>query len=196
MQCMTDYIKQIHSEVYYVNLSNVMFEDILESSQNLANAKCVIFDARWGSKFNLSKMVPYFIDTLANSSWWNVPQIIYPNRKNIRFHKSNWSVQPKAPHFKSKIIVITAPNMISASETFMGFITHYNLATTVGGPTAGCNGNANWINLPCGYEVMWTGMKVLKNDGGQLKGFKPDYPVERTLQGVLGWRDEVLEKSY
>jgi C-terminal processing protease CtpA/Prc len=79
----------------------------------------------------------------------------------------------------------------------MGIIDHYNLATTVGEPTAGCNGNVNQINLPCGYTVRWTGMKVLKHDGSQLhlKGFEPDYPVNKTIQAIREGRDEYLEKA-
>lgn len=44
---------------------------------------------------------------------------------------------------------------------------------------------------------MWTGMKVLKHDGSKhhLIGFQPDYPFERTLEGVKNGKDEVLEKA-
>jgi len=79
----------------------------------------------------------------------------------------------------------------------MDIIDRYNLATTVGESTAGCNGNVNYIYLPCGYQVKWTGMKVLKHDGSQLylKGFRPDYPVNRTIQAVREGRDEYLEKA-
>ena len=79
----------------------------------------------------------------------------------------------------------------------MGIIDHYNLATTVGKATGGCNGNTNTINLPCGYSVIWTGMKVLKHDGSQLylKGFEPDFPVNETIQAIREGRDEYLEKA-
>jgi hypothetical protein len=44
---------------------------------------------------------------------------------------------------------------------------------------------------------MWTGMKVLKHDESQhhLFGFNPDYPVEKTMQGIKDGKDEVLEKA-
>ena len=96
--------------------------------------------------------------------WWNIPQIVYPDRKDVEFTKSNWSIQPKQPLFKSKTIIITEPSIVSGGETMMGIIDHYNLATTVGEATAGCNGNINTINLPYGYYAWFTGMKVLKHD--------------------------------
>jgi hypothetical protein len=45
-----------------------------------------------------------------------------------------------------------------------------------------------------GNEGAW---KVLKHDGSQhhFVGFQPDYPAERTIQGVKDGKDEVLEKA-
>ena len=99
--------------------------------------------------------------------------------------------------FKSKAIIINVPSIVSTGETMMGIIDHYHLATTVGETTAGCNGNVNYINLPCGYNVMFTGMKVLKHDDNRLylKGFEPDYPVSKTIQAIREGRDEYLEKA-
>lgn len=78
----------------------------------------------------------------------------------------------------------------------MSIIDHYILATTVGEPTAGCNGNANLVNLPCGHSFMWTGMKVSKHDDSQLykEGFKADYPVNKSIKAVKEGVDEYLEK--
>lgn len=79
----------------------------------------------------------------------------------------------------------------------MSIIDYYNLATTVGETTGGCNGNINIIKMPCGYSARFTGMKVLKHDGSQLylKGFEPDYPVNKTIQAIKEGRDEYLEKT-
>ena len=197
MQCQDEVIKEIESGIFYVNLRNCGYENILNHSEDLANAKSVIYDYRWGDKLNLTQLIPHLIKTSVNSAWWNVPQIIYPNREKMNFNKTNWSLEPKQPFFKSKSIIITAPSVVSSSETAMGIIDHYDLATTIGEPTGGCNGNVNYVDLPNGYQIMWTGIKVLKHDGSQhhLIGFQPDYPVERTLQGVKNGRDEVLEKA-
>ena len=68
---------------------------------------------------------------------------------------------------------------------------------TVGGPTAGTNGNINPFTLPDGYLIWWTGMKVLKQDGSRHHGvgILPTIPAARTLAGVAAGRDEVLEKG-
>ncbi len=79
----------------------------------------------------------------------------------------------------------------------MSFIEHYKLGEIVGQPTAGANGNVNPFNLPGGFRVTWTGMKVLKHDGSQhhLIGIQPTIPMERTIKGIVEGRDEFLEKA-
>ena len=196
-QYLSGTIVEIEPGIYYINMTNCTENDFDQKIDVLANAKAVIYDQRGGSRLTFFHIVPYLIEEPVVSAWWNIPQIIYPDRRGLEFSKSNWDIQPKQPLFKSQTIIINVPSIVSSGETMMGIIDHYNLATTVGGPTAGCNGNVNQINLPCGYRVWWTGMKVLKHDGSQLylKGFQPDYPVNRTIQAVSEGRDEYLETA-
>ncbi|MDK2978066.1 MAG: hypothetical protein PWP52_780 [Bacteroidales bacterium] len=192
-----DDIKELESGVYYVNLSKCNPENFEGKIENLANAKSVIYDYRWGVKLSLLEVIPHLIKTPVNSAWWNVPKIIYPDRKGMEFSESNWPLNPQKPYFYSKSIIITAPNVVSSGETEMGIIDQYDLGVTVGDTTAGCNGNVNFINLPNGFQIMWTGMKVLKHDKTQLHliGYHPDYPIQRTLLGIKKGKDEVLEKA-
>lgn len=192
-----DTIVEIEPGIFYINMANCTENDFDEKIDVLANAKAVIYDQRGGSRLSFFHILPYLIEEPVSSTWWNIPQTIYPDRKDVEFDKSNWDVQPKQPLFKSKAIIINVPSVVSSGETMMGIIDHYNLATTVGEPTAGCNGNINTINLPCGYNAWFTGMKVLKHDGSQLyiKGFQPDHPVNKTIQAIREGRDEYLEKA-
>jgi len=79
----------------------------------------------------------------------------------------------------------------------MGIVEAYKLGEIVGGPTAGTNGNINLTDLPLGYGIWWTGMKVLKHDGSQHHGvgILPTVPVTRTIQGIREGRDEQLERA-
>lgn len=194
---LSETIVEIESGIYYINMSNCSGKEFEQKKDILAKAKAIIYDQRGSSRLSFFQILPYLIEEPVTSAWWNIPQTVYPDRKEVDFHISNWTVQPKQPFFKSKSVIINDPSVVSAGETMMGIIDHYNLATTVGELTAGCNGNVNYINLPCGYRVMWTGMKVLKHDGNQLylKGFEPDYPVNKTIQAIREGRDEYLEKA-
>jgi len=199
---LSETIIEIEPGIFYINNGNCSENEFEQNIEVLANAKAVIYDQRIGSKvrannLNFFKIAPYLINEPVTSTWWNVPKTVYPDRKDVKFSKTNWDLQPKQPFFKSKTIIINVPSVVSAGETMMGIIDHYKLATTVGEPTAGCNGNINVINLPCGYNVMWTGMKVMKHDGSQLylKGFEPDYPVNKTIKAIREGRDEYIEKA-
>lgn len=191
-------IIEIEPGIYYINMDKCTENEFEQQKTKLANSKAVIYDLR-GQRGGLVlfQAIPYLIKEPVTTAWWNVPQTVYPDRRMVDFDKSNWDIQPKKPFFKSKSIIINDPSVVSFGETLMGIIDQYNLAITVGESTAGCNGNVNYINLPCGYQVKWTGMKVMKHDGSQLylKGFKPDYPVSKTLQAVKEGRDEYLEKA-
>ena len=71
---------------------------------------------------------------------------------------------------------------------------HYHLGEIVGSPSSGANGNVRHIYLPGGVEVMLTGLRAIRHDGGQFHnvGVRPTVPVERTLVGVREGLDEVL----
>lgn len=190
-------IIEIEPGIYYINMATCTVNEFEQQKSKLAYSKAVIYDRRGGGDLILFQAIPYLIKEPVTTAQWNVPLTVYPDRKEVEFHKSNGDIQPKNPFFKSKSILINDPSIVSYGEVLTGIIDHYNLAITVGELTAGCNGNSNCINLPCGYQVMWTGMKVMKHDGSQLylRGFEPDYPVSKTLQAVKEGRDEYLEKA-
>jgi len=194
---LSETIIEIESGIYYINMANCTVKEFEQKVNILAHAKAVIYDQREGNKLSFFQIIPYLIEKPVISTCWNTPQTIYPERKKVEFHKFNWDIQPKLPLFKSKSIIINVPSVLSSGETLIGIIEHYNLATTVGEPTGGCNGNKNTIKMPCGYNVWFTGMKVLKHDDSQLykKGFEPHYPVKKTIQGIKEGIDEFLEKA-
>jgi C-terminal processing protease CtpA/Prc len=194
---LSETVVEIEPGIYYVNMNKCTENEFEQKKEILAHAKAVIYDQRGGGGLNFFQIVPYLIEAPVTSAWWNVPQTVYPDRKEVAFSESNWDIQPKQPLFKSRSIIINVPSVVSSGETMMGIIDHYKLATTAGEPTAGCNGNINTINMPCGYYAWFTGMKVLKHDGSQLylKGFEPDCPVKRTIRAIREERDEYLEAA-
>ena len=190
-------IIEIEPGIIYVNMRNATPEVFRDWMDRMAQAESIIYDNRWGGRLSFFEIIPHLIDTTVRSAWWNIPQVIYPDREKMEFFKTNWTMEPESPHFKSKNYILNAPSVVSSGETTMGIIDHYNLAVTIGETTAGCNGNINWINLPCGFNIMFTGMKVLKHDETQhhLIGFIPDYPIDKSIQAVIEGKDETLEKA-
>lgn len=197
-------IKRLEKNIYYVNLQMIEEKNFLDSLQNLANADGIIFDGRAVGKirknntgFQDHKIISYLTESTVQTMWWNIPNIVYPDREQIGFTTDSWFIQPLRPHFKGKVIFISTPKDVSYGETVLTIIENYKLADIIGQQTAGTNGNVNYIPLLGGFEIMWTGMKVLKHDGSQhhLIGVIPTYPVQRTIKAVKEGRDEYLEKA-
>jgi len=191
-------IGEIENDIYYVNLGKAAMDEIREKMDDLANAKGVIFDLRGYPRGNHEVISHLLTEPDTSSAWMRVQQIIYPDRKNVvGFKKHGWHMQPKEPHIKGQVVFLTDGRAISYAESFMGFIEHYKLAEIVGQPTAGTNGNVNPFELPGGFRIVWTGMRVVKHDGSQhhLIGIQPTIPVHRTIQGLIEGRDEFMEKA-
>jgi C-terminal processing protease CtpA/Prc len=55
----------------------------------------------------------------------------------------------------------------------------------------------NPFNLPGGYQVTWTGMRVTKQDGSRHHGvgIQPSVTVRSTVKGIREGKDEQLDAA-
>jgi hypothetical protein len=176
--------------IYYLNCRSYDFQNELN---NLIKAKGIVVS----SSFNIFEIIPHLIKEPVWSPIWNIPFTTYPDRKKVVFDTSRWKFEPLKPLIGAKLVFIVEPFRVSSGETFLSFIDYYKLGKLVGDTTAGTNGNVNFIDLMGDYSIMWTGMKVLKQDGSQhhLIGYRPDFPVKRTIRAIKENRNEYLEKA-
>jgi hypothetical protein len=197
---------EVRPGIFYVNLYALDQPSLTAQLDRLAGARGVIFDWRWGGRTVAedakmiqpeADIIPHLIDQPIQASPMMIPQITEPDRAGWTYKTSTWPVTPKAPRFKGRIVFINEPSVVSYGETCMAMLADYHLVTLVGEPTAGCNGNVNFINLPDGLRVMWTGMDVRRHDHSPFYtiGFPPDVPVTRTIKAVQEGRDEFLEQA-
>jgi len=136
----------------------------------------------------------YLSQTPLDSEQWHVPVPSQPDRVNLPFTNESWTLSPLQPYLAARRVYLTDGRAVSFAETVSGMVEHYKLAEIVGAPTAGTNGNINYNDLPAGFRVSFTGMKVLKQDGSQYHGVgvHPTVPASRTRAGVAAGQDEVL----
>lgn len=190
--------RRISSSVYYLNLDQIQMPEIDKLLPELKHAKAIICDLRGYPKGNHAFLAHLLSRPDTVSRWMRVPHYIYPDQKQIAGYISmGWHMQPQAPHLKARIIFITDGSAISYAESYMGYVEGYKLATIIGQPTAGTNGNINPFTLPGNYQISWTGMEVRKHNGSQHHGVGiiPNIYLEKTIQGVREGRDEFLEKA-
>lgn len=194
-----DIYKVVNDTIYYLNLDLIEMDTINKLLPQLEKSTAIICDLRGYPNGN-HDFISYLLKSNDTSiAWMQIPQIIYPNQqKIIGYEKHGWKLKAKKPYLgEKKIVFIIDGSAISYAESYMSFIEHYKLATIIGQPTAGANGNINPFRLHGGYNLSWTGMKVLKHDGSQHHGIGilPNIYVTKTIEGVIQCRDEFLEKA-
>ena len=192
---------ELEKGVWYLNLDIIEMDTINKLLPKLQESKAIICDMRGYPNGNHGFIQHLLATDDTTKAWIRVPQITYPDHnRNIGYENCNWVefMKAKKPYLGDKnVIFIIDGRAISYAESYMGFIEGYKLATIIGQPTAGTNGNVNSFSLPGGFKVLWTGMKVVKHDGSQHHGIGilPDIYLEKTIQGVVEGRDEYLEKA-
>lgn len=191
----------IDDSIFYLNLDVIEMSKIHELLPRLEKCNAIICDLRGYPNSNHEWLLHLLSQDDTTKAWMQSPLIIYPDQENpIQYEQYDWIEFMKArqPYLGDKrIVFIVNGQAISYAESFLAYVEGYNLATIVGQPTAGTNGNVNTFRLSGGYKISFTGMKVLKHDGTQHHGIGilPDVYVTKTIGGVKEGRDEFLEKA-
>jgi len=188
--------EKLEDGIFYLNLDTLFMSEINKLMPELETAKAIICDLRGYPNGNHS-FIQHLLKEKENTLWMWIPKVVYPDFQQVVYDKLGWSMEPKKPALRAKIVFITDSRAISYAESFLSYIEGFKLATIVGESTAGTNGNVNPFELPGEYRVTWTGMRVVKHDGTQHHGIGiiPDIHVKRTIKGVKQGRDEFLEKA-
>lgn len=198
IKSLTPGYKFLEDGIVYLNLDAVSMDTINKIMPQLEKSQAIIADVRGYPNSNHGH-INHLISEQDEHQWMQVDHFIYPDQQGIPGYSDfGWDMEPKKPFLgDKKIIFITDGRAVSYAESYLGFIEGYNLATIIGQPSSGTNGNVNSFTLPGDYIISFTGMRVLKHDGSQLHGigFLPDVYVERTIEGVKSGRDEFLEKA-
>ncbi len=188
-------ILELEKGIWYVDLTRAQDKEFDDALADLASAKGIVFDMRGYPRVS-AEWFTHVSRTPMRSAQWHIPLVDRPGE--MVFERSGeWDLQPKAPYLAAKKVFLTNGGAISYAESTMGIVEAYKLGEILGETTAGTNGNVNPFQLPGGYSITWTGMKVLKHDGSQHHGvgIRPTIPVSPTQAGVAAGRDEVLERG-
>jgi C-terminal processing protease CtpA/Prc len=191
-------IAETEPGVFYVDIGRITDADFQAAIPQLEKARGIVFDFRGYPSSIGPSFLTHLRDKEMTSAQWQVPLAFWPDHKDVQFERGGeWHLQPSKPLFTAKMAFVTDGRAISYAESCLGIIEYYKLGAIVGAPTAGTNGNVNPFTLPGGYNITWTGMKVLKHDGSRHHGvgILPTIPVSRTRVAVAAGRDEFLEQA-
>ncbi|RPD41479.1 S41 family peptidase [Chitinophaga barathri] len=190
--------RQIDNHTIYLNLTQMPWDSIKPKLAELAAAKTVIFDLRGYPKdMNGSMIIRHLLKKPENDKWMHMQQMSLPDHEKTGWMDIGWGLRPETPHIGGKVFFLINGSAISYAESVMGYIKDFKMATIIGEPTAGANGDINRVTLPGGYVFTFTGLKVTNHDGSQhfMKGVLPDVTVLKTINGIRNNEDEVLAKA-
>ncbi|HEX2080423.1 MAG TPA: S41 family peptidase, partial [Longimicrobium sp.] len=192
-------VAEVRPGIWYVDLDRVTNAQLQAAMPDLERAAGIVYDLRgYPDGLNPMEFFSHLLREPGTSAQWLVPVVTRPDGAGVRFHEAGrWQIVPAAPYLGAPRVFITDGRAISFAESMMGIVEAYRMGEVVGQPTAGTNGNVNPFQLPGGYVVSWTGMRVLKHDGSRHHGVGiiPSVPAERTRAAVAAGRDELLEKA-
>lgn len=184
--------------IWYIDLTRVAEAQLTPTLPSLALAKGIVFDVRGYPTDAGIFILRHLIDTPERDRWMHVPRIVGPFGQVERWQSVGWNLQPATPHLPARRVFLTDGRAISYAESVMGYVKDRKLATIIGGPTAGTNGNIVTFTTPGGFAIRFTGMRVTGHDGRaqhHMVGIAPDIRLEPTLVGVRARRDELLERA-
>jgi hypothetical protein len=181
---------ELSSGVFYIPLEGLKKENWKAMIPSLTTAHAIILDMRGYPTTAVFGILGHFSDTEIMS-----PNMQYPLLGSKDYETFYWTLRPMRPRLRAKVICLLDGRAVSAAETVLQVIHDHHLATLVGEPSAGTNGNVATVQLPAGFSIRFTGMRVLLRDGTaiQTRGIVPDHVVHPTLEGMRAGRDEVLE---
>ncbi len=184
--------------IWYVDLTRVTGTQLTPALPSLASARGIVFDMRGYPTDAGAIILRYLIEAPEGDRWMHVARITGPFGQVESWQSFGWNLQPATPHLSARRVFLTDRRAISYAESVMGYVRDRNLATIIGGPTAGTNGNIVTFATPGGFALTFTGMRVTGHDGRaqhHLVGIAPDIRLDPTLDGVRAGRDELLERA-
>ena len=193
-----DPVSELSAGVWYVDLSRARMNDITPVLAKLAAAKGVVFDLRGYPTDAGFPILAHLLVSSEQDRWMHVARLTGPFGQNAGWESVGWDQTPKSPRLSGRIVFLTDGRAISYAESVMGYVRDRKLATIVGATTAGTNGNVISFEVPSGFAISFTGMKVTRHDGRSafhLLGVEPVIPVSPTIAGLRSDRDEVLERG-
>lgn len=193
-------VNEVEPGIFVINEANTM--DIDAVVKQLAAAKAVILDTRYGVTGNNWQLVTHFLpEGMLTQDYEQRHDTLPWQTGNINLNVS-WQQPVVTNQISAKLIVIMNRNTQSSGETYLNFFKETHHGTLIGEATHGANGDISCARLlggPAagGLTFFYTGLHVANRDGSQHQsiGTLPDIEVKQTIAGVRAGRDELMEKA-
>jgi len=221
----TIFFKMLTDSICYVNLCGQTreYESFKEIIPTLLESRGIVFDMRGYPGSMVIPILAHLTDSILLSGNIQRSALYFPDPHKKEFAKTegSWSIAPalspqseeialKYQHDVPEKIRINKPvvflanaNAISFAETMLDMIKTYNIGTTIGEPSAGCNGDMVYCSLPFA-PFMMTGYKFMNRDNSQHHGIgilpdihvkNEDFNTDKQLITAIGYINEKVRTN-
>lgn len=185
--------------VYYLNMAREVTTDLAQVNAALTEAQGasgLVIDMRGYPGVNHYEVARRLIPFVFQSPQFHVPIWDGPFSSSVSF--AQYPLEPLMdPSFDGPMVLLVGHNTVSAAENFSTMLVDAGVVTVVGRNSAATNGNITGVQLPCGFEMSFTGMEVLHADGTDFHGIGivPDVPVDLSAADFRDGIDPELEAA-
>jgi hypothetical protein len=187
--------REIAPSILYMDMAQLNQRSLPSLVQAINSASTLILDVRGYVTDEGYELLAHFISHPVASPIFRIPEVFVSHTDKMQ--DEGWVLRPVAPLCRARLVVLTDARAVSASETFLQIVRDNHLATLVGEPTAGTNGDVITFVTPGDFEVRFSGLHVSAADGSTVQGhgISPDRIVHPTPEGIRAGRDEILEAA-
>lgn len=193
-----DRITHCEGGIVYLNANIITEKELQEAMPQLIEAKGIILDLRYYPSIS-TDLISHLLSEPDSLSSTLIKRYLQPQEELPRLNEDQltWGLKPAEPHISAKVVALCSRNCQSYCEAYLANLQHNRLATIVGQPTAGANGNVIVTPLPGDIKVYWTGMLVRNPDKSRFfgVGIIPDVIVNKTIDDIRQGKDTEREKA-
>jgi C-terminal processing protease CtpA/Prc len=181
--------------VRYCDLCGVDEDSLRALLPALAAARGVVLDLRGCS--DTPAILDHLIGAPVDAPRVQVPVVTRPDREALTYQESSQQRTPAEPRLRGRAAFLIDASVTGNAEIALSIVERERLAEIVGENSAGSCGDIALVPLAGGYAIQFTETRVVKPDGSRLfgVGVRPTVPVARTIAGIAGRHDEILERA-
>ncbi len=191
--------RKLNNNTGYVDFGKIEISQIDSMMTDFRNLKTIIIDNRSYPRGTVWTLINYLSDKPVTGAKGSTMIADSPDPNTATIQYSLWEI-PVTPKFIYNGRIIILVNEITQSQaeySCMVIQAAHKNTVIIGSQTAGADGDVTGISIPGGIETAFSGHGIHYPDGRPTQGIGivPDVKISPTIKGIIGGKDEVLERA-
>ena len=191
-------IDTLEGNIGYLDIAKFMDDSqLIDAVEQIKNTDGLIIDLRNSYPvLSIYDILPMFCREEVVTRIAKVPIVSAYSKGTVETSVTTYEPNPKYLYSKP-VVVLIDKSMISRPEDVAMTLSAFDNVTFIGEQTQGTNGEMTKIHLPGSGSISFTGQTIKHGDGSKFQGVGviPDIRVNKTINGVMNHKDEVLDRA-